>query len=980
MSGTGITYALAGAITDAKFSPDGSTMYVASGRFIRVVDVATGSVVQTYDLGEALGAFDLSVDGDTLVVAGKNERVISGEAKVTFYTIDLTTDTVGQTQLTLFEDIPQLVHDVAFLASGKVLVSFQSPSSLHLFDPATGALENTDISPYGSSANLIDSADGTTVYIIGSSAQQATFVYTDGVGITASEIRIADPYAGASLPPPLTGASAISSDGSLILSADRSAMIDASLAQVKSIEAGTVAGADIDEANNLLYSSLGGGAVAQIDLATGELLGIFEIGKDIAAQSSQFSSSRMTYGDLVQVSADGSTLAVVTVDGIALVDLTVAVPVSTPGDDVLTQGTRLYGLAGNDILGGDEAGQAMFGGRGNDTYLLYQIGDAAHEMAGEGHDKVFTNQQNYYLDENVEDLEFVGTEGAWLVGNELDNTVTGGSGDDYLTGSFGDDVLNGGAGFDVAVYGYVDSGSVIDLALTGPQNTGTFGFDTLVSIEGLQGSALGDTLSGNGAGNLLDGRGGDDVLVGRGGYDTLIGGEGNDWLDGGPGLDILDGGEGHDLLDGGTGADTMTGGAGDDSYFVDHANDKVVELDNGGIDMITSNLNVLALTDFVEILVLAGTATEGTGNALDNLIDAGTAGVTLNGLGGHDTLLGNHLANRLDGGTGNDLLIGAAGEDILIGGMGHDALDGGAGSDTLDGGAGDDIYLLDASDVLIERRDSGIDAVVVTFENYTLGGNVEALFLADGIVAGGGNILDNLVVGNQLANVLDGRGGNDDILAGAGDDIAGGQGGNDAIWGEGGNDMLSGGMGDDFLCGGAGADFLKGDAGNDRIYGNAENDTVNGDLGDDNVFGGIGDDRVFGGSGADIVNGQGGDDLIVGGPGIDLLVGGLGADRFLFNEGHLGGSLAVADRITDFSQVQGDTIDFRMMDADTGSAGDQAFTWIGNAAFSGTAGELRTEIVGNTTYVYGDRDGNGTADFALWLTRQIGLTEGDFVL
>jgi Ca2+-binding RTX toxin-like protein len=980
MSGIGITYALAGAITDAKFSPDGSTMYVASGRLIRVVDVATGSIVGRYDLGEVIGAFDLSVDGDTLVVAGKNERVISGEAKVTFYTIDLATGGVGQTQLTLFEDIPHLVHDMAFLASGKVLVSFESGSALHLFDPAAGTLDSTDISPYGGRANLIDSADGTTVYIIGGNAQQATFVYTDGVGITASEIRIADPYAGASLPPPLTGASAISSDGSLILSADRSTLINANLGTVRNIELGTSAGADIDEVNNLLYSSLGGGAIAKIDLATGALVGIYEIGRDIAAQSSQFDSSRMGFGDLVQVSADGSTLAVITVDGIALVDLTVAVPISTAGNDTITEGSRLYGLAGNDILGGDAAGQAMFGGRGNDTYFLLQLGDMAYELAGEGRDKVFTNQQTYFLHENVEDLEFVGTEGAWLVGNELNNTITGGTGDDHLTGSFGNDVLNGGAGFDIAVYDYVNAGNVVDLALTGPQNTGTFGFDTLVSIEGLQGSAMADTLRGNGVANLLNGAGGDDVLVGRGGYDTLIGDTGNDVLDGGAGQDTLDGGEGDDLLDGGTGADTMTGGAGDDCYFVDQANDTVLEFEYGGIDTVISNMNVFALTDFVENLVLAGTATLGTGNALDNVIDAGAAGVTLNGVGGHDTLIGNHLANRLNGGTGDDLLLGGEADDTLVGGAGHDALDGGAGADIYDGGTGDDIYLLDASDLLTEQPDSGIDAVVVTFENYTLGGNLEALFLASGIVSGGGNVLDNLIVGNQAANVLDGRGGNDDILGGANDDIAGGQGGNDAIWGEGGNDTLSGGADDDYLCGGVGADFLMGDAGNDWVYGNADEDFVNGGNGDDNVFGGGAYDRVYGGAGNDLVNGQAGNDFIVGGAGIDLIVGGPGADRFVFLDGDFGPDLSATDRIKDFSKAQGDLIDLTRVDANIALAGDQAFKWIGNAAFSGTAGELRYNWSGSTTVVTGDTDGDGTADFALLLTGQVAVTVGDFAL
>jgi Ca2+-binding RTX toxin-like protein len=109
-------------------------------------------------------------------------------------------------------------------------------------------------------------------------------------------------------------------------------------------------------------------------------------------------------------------------------------------------------------------------------------------------------------------------------------------------------------------------------------------------------------------------------------------------------------------------------------------------------------------------------------------------------------------------------------------------------------------------------------------------------------------------------------------------------------------------------------------------------------------------------------------------------VGGPGADRFVFNPGHLGGGLSATDRIRDFSHAQGDEIDLHNLDADTTLAGNQAFAWIGGAAFSGMAGELRFAFAGNTTTVYRDTDGDGTADFALWLTGQVVLTAGDFVL
>jgi Ca2+-binding RTX toxin-like protein len=230
---------------------------------------------------------------------------------------------------------------------------------------------------------------------------------------------------------------------------------------------------------------------------------------------------------------------------------------------------------------------------------------------------------------------------------------------------------------------------------------------------------------------------------------------------------------------------------------------------------------------------------------------------------------------------------------------------------------------------------------------------------------------DDTITGNAVANNLDGRGG-DDIIDGAG--------GSDVLNGRVGDDVLTGGFGHDDLFGGGGNDDLHGDGGNDRVYGNAGNDTVNGDLGEDSVFGGGGNDTVYGGNGDDILNGHAGDDLIVGGPGNDLLTGGLGADRFLINPGHLGGGLAATDRIRDFSHAQGDVIDLHNLDARSTHAGNQAFSWIGNAAFSGAAGELRYAIAGNTTTVYGDTNGDGTADFALWLTGQINLVAGVFVL
>ena len=63
-----------------------------------------------------------------------------------------------------------------------------------------------------------------------------------------------------------------------------------------------------------------------------------------------------------------------------------------------------------------------------------------------------------------------------------------------------------------------------------------------------------------------------------------------------------------------------------------------------------------------------------------------------------------------------------------------------------------------------------------------------------------------------------------------------------------------------------------------------------------------------------------------------------------------------------------------------GTATNEAFTFIGSQAFHHTAGELRSEVVGGNTYVTGDTDGDGIADFMIRLDGTHALVGADFVL
>lgn len=97
------------------------------------------------------------------------------------------------------------------------------------------------------------------------------------------------------------------------------------------------------------------------------------------------------------------------------------------------------------------------------------------------------------------------------------------------------------------------------------------------------------------------------------------------------------------------------------------------------------------------------------------------------------------------------------------------------------------------------------------------------------------------------------------------------------------------------------ADNMEGKGGNDLLYGFAGNDIMDGDLGNDYLNGGLGNDNMEGGAGRDTLLGGSGNDILSGDEGNDLMNGGAGNDRFVFDSGD------GDDRITGF--VAGGTQD-----------------------------------------------------------------------
>lgn len=164
---------------------------------------------------------------------------------------------------------------------------------------------------------------------------------------------------------------------------------------------------------------------------------------------------------------------------------------------------------------------------------------------------------------------------------------------------------------------------------------------------------------------------------------------------------------------------------------------------------------------------------------------------------------------------------------------------------------------------------------------------------------------------------------------------------------------------------------VYGGADDDRLVGTASSNAVRGGAGDDAMFGRAGNDRMFGNDGAD---------KLIGGLGRDLLTGGDGADTFSFNGFSESSARKGWDTVLDFSRAEHDRIDLRAVDANTKLSGNQAFHLIGDDAFGHRAGELQVKATANGTLVRGDVNGDGNAEFALFVQGVDDLHRGDILL
>jgi len=401
-----------------------------------------------------------------------------------------------------------------------------------------------------------------------------------------------------------------------------------------------------------------------------------------------------------------------------------------------------------------------------------------------------------------------------------------------------------------------------------------------------------DTITASGA--VEGGAGNDAITAVRVRQGDIRGGAGRDRIVAGfediaSAYATIDGGTGNDTITTTAGVPrTLTGGPGDDRIEVF----AIVRLTlNGGGGTDSVSLGPVGSSDGAPLKVSLddrkndGRAGGGTGNVGSDI-------ERLIGTAGPDTLIGNRLRNELLGMNGRDSLYGAGGPDLLVGGpsgppstaklglppflegygqhfdefflgdnsQDDDRLDGGSGGDVIRGGAGSDTVTY---------------AARTTSVRLTLDGRADD---------GEPREHDNL--GRDLEGVLGGRG-DDIIVAGASGNLLRGGPGADRIAGGGGDDNIDGGPGDDQLQGGGGSDLLLGGTGRDVFDGSSGIDAVTyagTPLAIRASLDGVGNDGRAGEfdnarSGIEALIGGDGSDLLRGNATPNLLIGGLGADQ-----------------------------------------------------------------------------------------------------
>jgi Ca2+-binding RTX toxin-like protein len=588
------------------------------------------------------------------------------------------------------------------------------------------------------------------------------------------------------------------------------------------------------------------------------------------------------HGVLVKVDTTSGTVAWTTPFGMSADSCMPNSITFAPDGNLLVGGHVVGSLEGNASYGGSDGFLMEFNPTTGSIVSTEVIGTSSYESISQvKYQAVLDKSTGVVIDYNMiiggsfgarrysleghdeKDIYLITDQGFQLIGNALDNHIQGGGGDDSisagigndeLVGGLGKDTLDGGVGYDIASYESSQASVVVDLK-KGTASGVNIGSDSIKNIEKIITGSGGDTLVASDTGSHLDGGLGNDKLTGGAKADTLVGGEGNDSINAAAGNDEIAGEAGNDTIDGGAGFDSAN------FSFLDTT--ITVNLKTG---MSTNNeIGNDTIRNIEKV-------NSGSGN---DILTASDSGSQLEGGGGNDLLTGGTKTDTLVGGDGNDIVDAGAGDDLIIGGDG-------AGDDTYKGGDGIDTvkYTSALSGIRVDLSTSTGIATSIEANDASHIGNDQLLGI-ENIIAG--NYAD-ILLGSNSANNLAGEDGNDEII---------GHAGNDTLIGGNGNDTLNGGIGSDSMTGGLGDDVYVVDNASDKVIENANQgiDTIQTTISIYTLNANF-ENLIFVGSAAFKGTGNTVANVMTGGSGNDTLTGGTGIDTFNVTAG--------TDSITDF--------------------------------------------------------------------------------
>ena len=355
-----------------------------------------------------------------------------------------------------------------------------------------------------------------------------------------------------------------------------------------------------------------------------------------------------------------------------------------------------------------------------------------------------------------------------------------------------------------------------------------------------------------------------------------------------------------------------------------------------------------------------------------DLIHGRNGADTINALGGDDIVEGGDGNDTINGGAGADLLRGGAGNDTFraANGDGNDTIDGGAGTDTLNTTDSNAAMTINLATGIASSAETGTDRLT-GIENVTTGAG------DDVITINGGASTINVGLGTNTVIV-----GADDVRDAIVGNIIGTDTADYSAYTTGLTATLS--LIVTSTVVGSGTTTANSDTLQffDNFTGGSGNDTLNGHNLTNVLRGGAGNDTLSGDAGNDTLDGGTGNDVLRGGTGFDQLTGGAGNDLFAYNAVNESAPGSV-DLILDFIKGE-DRIDLSAIDAVSGTTGNQAFNFIGDAAFTAQNqnGSVRWfyDAVNNVTVVEVSNDADVAPEMRLQITGRVELSASDFVL